>query len=66
MWTTTPWSVYRHFNDTNELQVRLSYSNSPLLEKLNVYVVEDDPVVSEEFDEGDAEEVQQDSAKVSP
>ena len=43
VWTTPPWSVFQHVNDTNELQVRLSYSNSPLLEKLHVYVAEEDP-----------------------
>ncbi len=42
-WTTPPWSVYEHFNDTSKLQVRLSYSNSPLLEKLNVHIVDETP-----------------------
>src|SRR5207244_7500788 len=46
VWTTPPWSVYQHFNDTNELQVRLSYSNSPLLEKLNVYILVENPEVT--------------------
>src|SRR5437879_5511750 len=41
LWTTPPWSVYQHFNDTNELQVRLSYSNASLLEKLNVYILDE-------------------------
>jgi len=41
VWTTPPWTVYQHFNDTNELQVRLSYSNAPLLEKLSVYIAEE-------------------------
>jgi gentisate 1,2-dioxygenase len=49
--TTTPWSTYQHFNDTNELQVRLSYSNSALLEKLNVHIVDDDPQVGREAEE---------------
>jgi len=43
VWTTTPWSVYEHFNETDELQVRLTYSNSPLLEKLNVHIVDENP-----------------------
>jgi len=42
-WNTPPWSVYEHLNDTNELQVRLTYSNQPLLEKMNVHVVDEDP-----------------------
>ncbi len=43
IWTTPPWSVFEHVNETDQVQVRLSYSNSPLLEKLNVYIAEDDP-----------------------
>src|SRR5262249_40184782 len=42
-WTTPPWMTYQRFNDTPELQVRLSYSNSLLLEKLSVYVVDENP-----------------------
>src|SRR6266849_102518 len=56
VWTTTPWSVYQHFNDTDELQVRLSYSNSALLEKLNVHIVQDDPKLEDETAEQDSEE----------
>lgn len=41
VWTTPSWSTFQHFNDTDELQVRLSYSNAPLLQKLNVYIVEE-------------------------
>src|SRR5712691_10981685 len=63
-WTTPPWSVYQHVNNTDELQVRLSYSNSALLEKLNVYIVDEDPKVTEET-EGTAEEAF-DSARISP
>ncbi len=43
VWNTPPWSVYEHVNDTNELQVRLTYSNAPLLEKLNVHIIEEEP-----------------------
>ena len=64
VWTTPPWSVFQHRNETDELQVRLTYSNSPLLEKLNVYIVEDDPQVAttEEAPTGKAI----DSARISP
>lgn len=64
VWTTPPWSIYQHFNDTDELQVRLSYSNSPLLEKLQVYVVDENPKVTERAPESAGEEY--DPAKVSP
>ena len=43
VWTTPPWLTFQHVNDTDELQVRLSYSNCPLLEKLNVYLAQDEP-----------------------
>jgi gentisate 1,2-dioxygenase len=43
VWNNPAWSVYEHVNDTNDLQVRLSYSNSALLEKMNVHIVEEDP-----------------------
>lgn len=43
VWNTPPWAVYEHLNNTNELQVRLTYSNSALLEKMRVHVVEEKP-----------------------
>jgi gentisate 1,2-dioxygenase len=61
-WTTPGWATYEVFNDTKDLQVRLSYSNAPLLEKLAVHVVEEDPKV--EVEEEEAKEY--DPAKVSP
>ena len=36
-------ATYRHVNDSGDIHVRLCYSNAPLLEKLNVHIVEDDP-----------------------
>ncbi len=44
VWNTPPWAVYEHSNDSGDLHVRLTYSNSALLEKMNVHVVEDDPL----------------------
>ncbi|MEE2956956.1 MAG: cupin domain-containing protein [Pseudomonadota bacterium] len=35
--------TYIHVNDTDEIQVRLTYTNAPLLEKMNVHIVEEDP-----------------------
>ncbi len=43
VWNTPSWSVYEHLNDTDELQVRLAYSNSALLEKMNVHIVDENP-----------------------
>lgn len=39
-WTTPPWTVHQHVNDTDEIQVRFSYSNSGLLDRLGVHVIE--------------------------
>lgn len=65
VWTTPPWSVYQHFNDTADLQVRLTYSNSPLLEKLGVHIVDEDPQI-EEPSEPHTDEKLKDSSRVSP
>ena len=43
VWNTPPWAVYEHVNDSDEPHVRLTYSNSALLEKMNVHVAEEDP-----------------------
>ena len=41
--TIPSWRIYEHHNNTNDLQVRLTYSNAPLLEKMRVHIVEEDP-----------------------
>lgn len=46
VWNTPAWAVYEHVNDTNAIQARLTYSNSALLEKMNVHVVEEDPAAA--------------------
>ncbi|MGH7897104.1 MAG: gentisate 1,2-dioxygenase, partial [Candidatus Binatia bacterium] len=43
VWTIPSWTTYQNVNDGDRLQVRLTYSNAALLEKLNVHVAEDDP-----------------------
>jgi gentisate 1,2-dioxygenase len=44
VWNHPSYSVYRHVNDGDELQVRLTYSNAALLEMMRVHMVEEDPV----------------------
>lgn len=39
--STPPWMVHQHVNDSDEIQVRLSYSNSGLLDLLGVHVYEE-------------------------
>ncbi len=43
VWNHPAMAAYVHRNDTDELQVRLTYSNAALLEKLNVHFVDEDP-----------------------
>ncbi|MEQ1885503.1 MAG: cupin domain-containing protein [Bryobacteraceae bacterium] len=45
VFNTPPWAVYEHINDTNDLHVRLTYSNSALLEKMLVHIVDENPPV---------------------
>ncbi|HSR70974.1 MAG TPA: AraC family ligand binding domain-containing protein [Kiloniellales bacterium] len=43
VWNHPSYVTYTHHNDTDALQVRLTYSNAALLEKLNVHIVEENP-----------------------
>lgn len=43
VWNFPCWATYLHKNPSDDLQVRLSYSNAALLEKMNVHVVEENP-----------------------
>src|SRR3984893_12601281 len=47
VWNTPSMMIYWHGNDTKEIQVRLTYSNAALLEKMNVHYVEEEPPVAE-------------------
>ncbi|MFM2130338.1 MAG: hypothetical protein RL477_1884 [Pseudomonadota bacterium] len=41
--TTPAMSVHKYVNDTKEVQVRLRYSNSPMLERLKIHWLDEDP-----------------------
>lgn len=43
VWNTPSMATYSHVNDGDDLQVRLSYSNAALLEKLNIHYIDEDP-----------------------
>lgn len=43
VWSHPSMAAYYHVNDGDDLQVRITYSNAALLEKMNVHVVEEDP-----------------------
>ena len=64
VWSTPPWAIHQHVNDTDDIQVRLSYSNSGLLDLLQVHVIDNeagldprealgDPSLVENLDRGD-------------
>ena len=42
-WNHPSYATYRHINDTNKLQARLTYSNAALLEMMRVHMVEENP-----------------------
>jgi len=43
VWNHPSYVTYRHVNDSNDLHVRLTYSNAALLEMMRVHLVEEDP-----------------------
>ncbi|HEY6239576.1 MAG TPA: gentisate 1,2-dioxygenase [Burkholderiales bacterium] len=43
VWNHPSYAVHRHVNDGKELQVRLTYSNVPLLQHMQIYLPEDEP-----------------------
>jgi gentisate 1,2-dioxygenase len=45
VWTNPSFATYQHVNDTDELQVRLNYSNTSLLQFMQVHIEELDPAV---------------------
>ena len=48
VWNHPSYMTYTHHNETKDLQVRLTYSNAALLEKMNVHIVDENPPVVEE------------------
>jgi len=43
VWNHPSYTTYCHINDSDSLQVRLTYSNAPLLQHMQVYIVDDNP-----------------------
>lgn len=43
VWNHPSYTAYCHVNDGDALQVRLTYANTPLLQHMQVYIVDDDP-----------------------
>ena len=51
VWIHPSLATYTHVNDTKEIQVRLTYSNAPLLEKMMIHYVEENPPAAGAADE---------------
>lgn len=66
VWNSPSYAIYRHVNDGDELQVRLTYSNVPLLQKLNVYIAEENPPLVQAVDERGEEKGREDPRRRSP
>lgn len=43
VWNHPSFATYSHANETRDLQVRLTYSNTPLLQHMQIYLPEDEP-----------------------
>lgn len=50
VWNHPSFIPYRHVNDSDELHVRFTYSNAPLLEMLKVHLVEENPPLTAEIE----------------
>lgn len=58
VWNTPSYTPYQIVNDTDELQVRLTYTNAPLLEFMEVHLFDDDVSLDDgSTAESDAEDV---------
>ncbi len=65
VWNFPSMATYWHVNDGAETQVRLSYSNAPLLEKMNVHIVDPAPPTAIEA-VGSVEPVAEEEAAPDP
>jgi gentisate 1,2-dioxygenase len=61
--STPPWAIHQHVNDTDEVQVRLSYSNSGLLDLMGVHVLEETPDLDPNQPLGDPDKEREQSAR---
>lgn len=66
VWNHPSYVPYWHVNDTDELQVRLTYSNAALLEMMNIYLAEEDPKTIEVMRNIDDEKKREDPRLINP
>jgi gentisate 1,2-dioxygenase len=56
VWNHPSYATYWHINDGDDLQIRLTYSNAALLEKMNVHLIDEDPPLVQEAPSRDEQE----------
>jgi gentisate 1,2-dioxygenase len=64
VWNHNAFAIYTHHNNTDRIQVRLTYSNAALLEKMQVHIVEENPERPES--PGDTNDEKDDPRRKSP
>jgi gentisate 1,2-dioxygenase len=64
VWNHNSFATYTHYNNSDEIQVRLTYSNAALLEKMQVHIVEENPIQTDS--ELDKNEDKDDPRRKSP
>lgn len=66
VWNHPSFVAYSHANDTDELQVRLTYSNAALLEKLGIHLVEENVSTGNHIKAVEPAGAEEDPKKKSP
>jgi len=66
VWNHPSWTSYRHHNDTDELSVRLTYSNAALLERMRVHLIDESPPEPNAAVSVEPVPVTIDAARISP
>ena len=66
VWNVPSFVPYRHLNTTQELQVRLTYSNAPLLEMLRVHLIDENPDMAPKAPPADKSSEAADPRRTSP
>jgi gentisate 1,2-dioxygenase len=65
-WNTPSFRIYTHRNDGNDLLARLTYSNAPVLEMLNIHIVEENPTAPAAPDQAKVDDEGADPRRKSP
>jgi gentisate 1,2-dioxygenase len=66
VWNHPSFVPYQHVNDGADLQVRLTYSNAPLLEKMHIHVVEENVTLDPPAEDRGEEAGRDDPRRKSP